>query len=68
MTLIRRNAGMLIADAALAGGCYLAAFLIRIDPVHLGVYMPVMARTLPIVILVAGVSFFATGLYRSLPR
>ncbi len=68
MTLIRRNAGMLIADSALAGGCYLAAFLIRIDPVHLGVYIPVMARTLPIVILVAGVSFFATGLYRSLPR
>ena len=60
--------GLIAADAALAAGCYMAAYLIRIDPIHLGVYLPVVARTLPLITLVSGISFFATGLYRSLPK
>ncbi len=60
--------GLLIADAALASGCYMAAYLIRLDPIFLGFYLPVIARTLPLVMLVSGVSFYATGLYRSLPK
>ena len=63
-----RRLGLLLADAALAAGCYLAAYPIRVDPVLLGYYLPTMVSTVPVVMVVAATSFYATGLYRSIPK
>jgi len=60
--------GLLILDVALAGLAYVAAYLIRLEPVLYPVYLPTILRTLPVVMALAGASFLATGLYKSLPR
>ncbi len=62
------NIGMIVADSLLAGGCYLAAYVIRVDSALLGLYLPTMAKTVPVVMLLAAASFQASGLYKALPR
>jgi FlaA1/EpsC-like NDP-sugar epimerase len=62
-----RYLGPLIVDSFLALGCYAAAYAIRV-PDLLDVYLPAVVRTGPVVMIVAGISFYATGLYRSLPK
>lgn len=57
----------LTADSLLALACYAAAYAIRV-PDLLGVYLPTIAKTALPVLIVCGISFYATGLYRSLPK
>jgi O-antigen biosynthesis protein WbqV len=58
----------LALDVVLAGVTYVGAYLIRLDPVFYEAYWPIIFRTTPIVMALAGISFAATGLYRSLPK
>jgi FlaA1/EpsC-like NDP-sugar epimerase len=57
----------LLVDSLLALACYAGAYAIRV-PELLGVYLPTIGRTGPLVIAVCAVSFLATGLYRSVPQ
>ncbi len=59
--------GPLLADSLVALVCYTAAYAIRV-PDLLDVYLPTIARTALPVTVVCGISFYATGLYRSLPK
>ncbi|MGD2218017.1 MAG: hypothetical protein PVJ64_14765, partial [Gemmatimonadales bacterium] len=57
----------LLIDVFSAFLCYVAAYVIRV-PDLLGVYASTIARTAFPVAVVCGISFYATGLYRSLPK
>ncbi|UCC84171.1 MAG: hypothetical protein JSW46_04370, partial [Gemmatimonadota bacterium] len=57
----------LLLDLLLALLCYAAAYAIRV-PDLLDIYLPTIARTALPVVIVCGISFYATGLYRSLPK
>ncbi len=62
-----QNLGALAVDSLLALVCYAAAYAIRV-PDLLDVYLPTILRTGPPIMVVCGISFYATGLYRSLPK
>ncbi len=59
---------LLALDVLLAGVTYVGAYLIRLDPVFYELYWPIIFRTTPLVLAIAGISFLATGLYKSLPK
>ena len=59
---------LLALDVLLAGVTYVCAYLIRLDPIFYDVYWPIIFKTTPLVVGLAGISFVATGLYRSLPK
>ncbi len=59
---------LFLTDLALAVGCYLLAFPIRVDPSVLPAYYDVMLRTFPVVLGASAVAFWVSGLYRSLTR
>ncbi len=59
---------LLSLDVLLAGLTYVGAYLIRLDSVFYDLYWPVIARTTPLVMVIAAVAFLVTDLYRSLPR
>ena len=59
---------LLALDVLLAGLAYVLAYLIRLDPVFYELYWPTIIRTTPLVMALAGISFIATDLYKSLPK
>ena len=59
---------LLALDVLMAGVTYVGAYLVRLDPVFYELYWPIIFRTTPLVLALAGISFLATGLYKSLPK
>jgi FlaA1/EpsC-like NDP-sugar epimerase len=63
-----QHVGLLVLDTLLAGAAYVAAYLIRLEPSLYDFYLPTIVKTVPVVMVLAGGSFTATGLYKSLPE